>query len=358
MHAPGIGPVTYQTLLQHYGNPATIFDTHDHRLSGILSASVLDYLRHPDWSAVEKDLAWQEQPGNHILTFNDPAYPPLLKELPDPPPVLFVSGNVESLTSLQLAIVGSRNPSPAGKETAREFASHLNQYGLTITSGLASGIDAAAHKGALDNNGVTVAVMGTGPDQVYPASHQQLARQIIERGALISEFPPGTPPLAENFPRRNRIISGLSVGTLIVEAALRSGSLITARLALEQGREVFAIPGSIHNPLARGCHQLIRQGAKLVENTQDILEELGALTEAALSRRQTVMIPSSGPVALDPQHVNVLNNLGYEPTSIDTLVERTGLTAETLSSMLVVLELHNQVVTVPGGSYVRPGKRN
>jgi len=355
MHAPGVGPVTYQTLLQHYGNPETVFDTRDHEPSGILSEPVLKYLRNPDWSAVEQDLAWQKHAGNHILTLQDPCYPALLKEIPAPPPVLFISGNVELLSSIQIAIVGSRNPSPTGKDTAHDFAEHLGDCGLTITSGLALGIDAAAHYGALDNNKPTLAVMGTGLDQVYPSRHRQLAKQITACGALVSEFSPGTPPLAENFPRRNRIISGLSIGTLVVEAAQRSGSLITARMALEQGREVFAIPGSIHNPLARGCHQLIRQGAKLVENTQDILEELGPLTAAAISRQHVVTNLPCIPAVLDQQQVNVLDKVGFEPTSIDVLVERTGLTAEALSSILLVLELHNQVVTIPGGFYVRPG---
>jgi len=355
MHAPGIGPVTYQTLLQQYGNPETLFTSHHHRTPGVLTELVTDYLRNPDWSAVEKDLAWQEQAGNYIITCQDPAYPVLLREIPDPPPLLFVSGNIELLSSLQFAIVGSRNPSPGGKDTAHEFATHLSQYDLVITSGLALGIDAAAHRGALDNHRPTLAVMGTGLDQVYPARHQQLAKQIAELGALVSEFPLGTPPLAENFPRRNRIISGLSIGTLVVEAALRSGSLITARMALEQGREVFAVPGSIHNPLARGCHQLIRQGAKLVENIQDIVEELGTLSEAALSWHNDGANTASVSDKLNEQHIYVLNNLGFEPTSVDTLVERTGLTAETLSSILLVLELHNQILSGPGGSYVRLG---
>lgn len=355
MHAPGIGPVSYQTLLEQYGDPETVFHTRHHKPSGILSETVLKYLHNPDWSAVEKDLAWQEHAGNYILTIQDPSYPALLKEIPDPPPVLFVSGNVQVLSNLQFAIVGSRNPSPAGKDTAHEFAAHLSHHGLAVTSGLALGIDAAAHRGALDNNWPTLAVMGCGLDQVYPSRHQQLAKQITEIGAVVSEFPPGTPPLAENFPRRNRIISGLSLGTLVVEAALRSGSLITARLALEQGREVFAIPGSIHNPLARGCHQLIRQGAKLVENIQDILDELGPLANAALSRQEIAVNTTPVPVVFDQQYAEVLNCLGFEPTSIDTMVERTGLTAEALSSILLVLELHNQIASIPGGSYIRLG---
>lgn len=355
MHAPGVGPVTFQALLQHYGDPEAVFDSPHDRMEGIITKPVLDYLRNPDWKSVEMDLAWQELPGNHILTFYDHLYPPLLREIPDPPPVLFVSGNLELLTSLQLAIVGSRNPSPVGKEMAHEFSANLGQVGLTITSGLALGIDAAAHRGALDAHTPTLAVTGTGLDQVYPARHQTLARQIAESGTLVSEYAPGTPPLAENFPRRNRIISGLSLGTMVVEAALHSGSLITARLALEQGREVFAVPGSIHNPLSRGCHQLIRQGAKLVETIQDIIEELGALGNAALSWRNSIINSSPPPGKLDQQHTYVLDCLGYEPTSIDMMVERTGLTAETLSSILLVLELHNQVESSHGGTYVRLG---
>lgn len=358
MHAPGIGPVTYQALLQHCGHPERLFDKSSSAPAALLSKSAIEYLRNPDWSAVEKDLSWQEQPGNYILTFHDAAYPVLLREIPDPPPVLFARGNVELLSSLQLAIVGSRNPSPVGQETAYEFAKDLSGHGLTITSGLAMGIDAAGHRGALDNEGLTLAVMGCGLDQVYPARHQRLAQQIAEHGVLISEFAPGIPPLAENFPRRNRIISGLSAGTLVVEAALRSGSLITARLALEQGREVFAVPGSIHNPLARGCHQLIRQGAKLVENTQDILEELGPLAEVAFTQRQAPRTSGTGTTLLDQTHSRVLDKLGFDPTSIDTLVERTGLTAEALSSILLVLELHGKIMSVPGGFYIRLGERN
>jgi DNA processing protein len=358
VHAPGIGPVTYKRLLEQFGNPETVFDTRHYSHEDILPEPVMNYLRQPDWHAVEKDLAWLQQDGNHILTMHDPLYPPLLREIPDPPPILFVTGNVELLTSLQIAMVGSRNPSPMGIETAHEFAADLCRHGLTITSGLALGIDAAAHIGALDNDGTTLAVMGTGPDQVYPARHRQLAQKIAENGAMLTEFTIGTPPLAENFPRRNRIISGLCVGTLVVEAAQRSGSLITARMALDQGREVFAIPGSINNPLARGCHMLIRQGAKLVEDTRDILEELVPLSAAALSRHQPVKDPSGEKVVMDEQHSQVLDQMGYDPIYIDVLVERTGLTAEVLSSMLLVLELHNQVASVPGGSYIRLGKRN
>jgi DNA processing protein len=218
---------------------------------------------------------------------NDGRYPPLLREIPQAPPVLFVHGDPDCLRVPQLAMVGTRNPTPSGRETARQFAAHLAGAGMIITSGLALGIDAAAHQGALAGGGRTIAVMGTSLDRVYPAKHRDLARAIAERGALVSELPTGTPALAENFPRRNRLISGLALGVLVVEAALQSGSLITARLALDQGREVFAIPGSIHNPLAKGCHALIRQGAKLVETANDIVEELGALAAVNGERRRT-----------------------------------------------------------------------
>ncbi len=272
---PGVGTVTFHDLLERYGDPAGVFTSGTAHPS--LSPASSAWLKDPDWDLVDQDLRWLEGPDNHLLTLGHPDYPTLLAELPDAPPLLFVHGDPGVLSLPQLAIVGSRNPTPGGESTARDFARHLAAAGVTVTSGLALGVDGAAHEGALDAEGVTVAVMGTGLDRVYPARHRDLAHRIAVRGALVSEFAPGTPPKGDHFPRRNRIISGLSLGTLVVEAALRSGSLITARLASEQGREVFAIPGSIHNPLARGCHALIRQGAKLVETGQDILDELGPL---------------------------------------------------------------------------------
>ncbi len=263
-------------------------------------------------------------------------------------------GNPAVLATPQLALVGSRNPSAAGRDLAHDFARHLCGAGLTVTSGLALGIDAASHQGALDGEGLTIAVTGTGLDRVYPARHRDLAHRIAQRGALVSEFVPGTPPLAEHFPRRNRIISGLSLGTLVVEAALASCSLITARLAAEQGREVFAIPGSIHNPLARGCHSLIRLGAKLVENVQDILEELGPMVSDM--PYNTVLCSGENSVTgldLDDNSLKLLDCVDFSPTSIDTLVERSGLTPEQVSSMLLVLELHNIVESASGGCYTR-----
>jgi DNA processing protein len=351
---PGVGPVTVQALLSHWGTPRHLFEMGGNALqeSGLLGGPAKAYLRHPDWAAVEHDLEWLARPHRHVITRRDDLYPSLLNQIPDPPPVLFVQGDPGRLGDRQVAIVGSRNPTPSGEQTAAEFARHFARLGLTINSGLAVGIDAAAHRGALAGDGYTIAVTGTGLDRVYPARHRALADQIAARGALVSEFPPGTPPRRENFPRRNRLISGLSLGTLVVEAALQSGSLITARLAAEQGREVFAIPGSIHNPLARGCHALLRQGAKLVETAQDVLEELGPL--AVWGELQDAP-PASGPELAGEtgEFTSLLGHIGFEPTSVDILVERSGLTADQVSSMLVVLELHGQIMSAPGGLYTR-----
>jgi len=311
----------------------------------------------PNWDQVQQDLTWFSEPNRHIVTFHDPRYPELLKQITDPPSILFVHGDVSLLSQWQIAVVGSRNPSGSGRDTAFEFAHYLAKGDITITSGMAMGINAAAHQGALAAQGKTIAVIGTGLDLIYPATHRDLAEDITHRGAIVSEFPLGTTPRAENFPRRNRIISGLSLGTVIVEAAIRSGSLITARMALEQGREVFAIPGSIHNPLARGCHQLIREGAKLVETANDILEELGALAgikiDTDLASAQTV---NEDP-KVDADYQILFETLGYDPIEIDLLIERCGLTAETVSSMLLLLELQGQVESLPGGRYVRTGNQ-
>lgn len=356
--APGIGSSRFHYLLEEYGSAAGVFAASG-RMAG-LSEAAQAYLRRPDWEAVTQDLKWLEQPGCCLLTWTDPDYPPLLREIADPPPVLFVQGNPTLLALPQLAIVGSRNPSPAGVETAAQLADYLARSGLVITSGLALGIDATAHESALTAKAPTVAVAGTGLDRVYPARHRALAHAIAESGALVSEFPTGTPPLPQNFPRRNRLISGLSMGVIVVEAALQSGSLITARLGAEQGREVFAIPGSIHNPLARGCHRLIREGAKLVETAQDILEELGPLMGATLRpqrpqcKKQSPM-PVSSREGDEPKYQALLDCLGYDPLPIDSLIERTGLTAEAVSSMLLVLELQGRITALSGGRYLRCG---
>ncbi len=299
----------------------------------------------------EAEQRWLAQEHNHLLTLRDVAYPALLREIPDPPPLLFVCGDPALLSSPQIAVVGSRNPTPGGCDNAQAFSAHLVQAGLTVTSGLALGIDACAHRAALAAGGRTIAVAGTGLDRVYPARHRDLAHEIARQGALISEFPLGTPPRRENFPRRNRIISGLSLGVLVVEAARESGSLITARLAADQGREVFAIPGSIHSPQSRGCHALIRQGAKLVETAQDLLEELDALAGAA---HAAVAHAARAPeAALVPDMRRLLEQLGYDPVDIDTLTARSGLTPDAVSSMLLQMELRGLVACCPGGKYQR-----
>jgi DNA processing protein len=297
---------------------------------------------------IDYDLSWLEQKNNSVITFNDTNYPPQLKEITDPPPVLFVRGNPDLLSLPQIAIVGSRNPSSLGVETAFNFAKTLSHHGFVITSGLALGIDAASHRGALNAKGYTVAVAGTGLDRVYPARHKELATEIVNTGVMISEFPPGTTAKANHFPRRNRIISGLCQGLLVVEAAKQSGSLISARMALEQNREVFAIPGSIHNPLARGCNALIREGAKLVETTQDILEELNQYNQ---QDEKLLSFPVQSTLDLEQQ--TLLNRVMFSPTSIDNLVENTGESVEVISSMLLILELQGYLEATAGGCYVR-----
>jgi DNA processing protein len=306
---------------------------------------------------LDRHLRWLDHPEHHFLRLGSPGYPPLLAHLPDAPTGLLVRGDPTALRLPQLAIVGSRNPTPAGYDVARQFAAQLAQAGLTITSGLAIGIDTAAHRGALAGGGKTIAVCGTGLDIDYPRANARLSEEIASGGALVSEFPLGTPASKSNFPRRNRIISGLSLGTLVVEAAVRSGSLITARLAGEQGREVFAIPGSIRNPLARGCHKLIRDGAQLVETPDDIFAQLGPVTAAFV---QTTPVSGEGAEstallapALDKGYEILLDALGFEPASVDVLIARTGLKVDEVASMLLILELEARIDACPGGLYVR-----
>jgi DNA processing protein len=348
-------------LLARHGSPAAIFDNAARGPAPeSLSAAARSAIKRPDWAAVDQDQAWLEHAAASILPVTDPAFPALLREIPGAPVLLYLRGDVNLLGSPQLAMVGSRNPSSEGHRNAEHFAAYLAGCGLTITSGMALGVDGASHRGALKANGATIAVWGTGLDKPYPPRHRELAEEIAAKGLLVSEFPPGTPPLPTYFPRRNRIISGLAVGTLVVEAATSSGSLITARLAAEQGREVFAIPGSIHNPMARGCHQLIRQGAKLVESAGDILEELAPLLTLELPL-ETRAIPDSGTAPdaepHDPEYRLLLNSMAFAPTSVDALVERTGLTPDVVSSMLLMLELQGQVEATPGGHYSRVNKR-
>ena len=358
IRAPRLGNAGALRLLQHCGGATDCF-TSDLPSDLELHPETRAYLRAPDRSAAEQDLAWMERSGAQLLALTDPVYPPLLKQIPDPPFALFVRGDVSLLAEPQLAMVGSRNPSVEGRRNAEEFAAYLARCGLVITSGMALGIDAASHRGAL-KGGKTVAVWGTGLDRAYPPRNRELAEEIAAKGVIVSEFPPGTPPLPTHFPRRNRIISGLSVGTLVVEAAKQSGSLITARLASEQGREVFAIPGSIHNPMARGCHRLLRDGAKLVESAADILEELGPLLGLeALPAAVSEGVAHDADVATqDPEYKLLLNSLDFAPTSVDALVERTGLTPDVVSSMLLMLELQGHVEASPGGRYSRVNKRS
>ena len=348
VRAPGIGPQAVQHLLSHF-SPEQIFQASQASLSQLgFSSKLINALQTPNWELVQQDLNWLEQPNNFALTLEDVGYPEQLKEIASPPPVLFVKGDPGLLTQPQIAMVGSRNPSNEGIKLALEFAQALAEAGYVITSGMALGIDAASHQGALNAKAYTVAVAGTGLDRVYPACHKQLATDIVEQGALVSEFPPGTSAKAGHFPRRNRIISGLCQGLLVVEAAIQSGSLITARMALEQNREVFAIPGSIHNPLARGCNALIRQGAKLVETVEDIFEELGQYNQSYRS-----IDPQINQTVLDLEQQNLLKLIPYSPTTVDNLVQESGFSVEIISSMLLILELQGYIGTAAGGSYYR-----
>ncbi|MGR9045409.1 MAG: DNA-processing protein DprA [Gammaproteobacteria bacterium] len=348
MRTPGLGLRTYLKLLKTH-TPRQLMAESATALAALgLKDEVVQAVRKPDWTLIEQDLSWLEQNNHLALTLSDPGYPRQLIEIADPPPVLFVRGNPELLSLPQIAMVGSRNPSALGIETAISFAQTLASHGFAITSGLALGIDAASHRGALKAGGYTIAVAGTGLDRVYPARHKDLATEIVRTGAMISEFPPGTTAKANHFPRRNRIISGLCLGLLVVEAAKQSGSLISARLALEQNREVFAIPGSIHNPLARGCNALIREGAKLVETTRDILDELGEYNQ-----RDENFTPNTLQSTLDLEQQTLLNLIMFSPTSIDKLVETTGQSVEVISSMLLVLELQGFIEATAGGCYTR-----
>jgi DNA processing protein len=371
--APSLDPPLLTGLLAACGSAGGVVAAAESarslRAAGIDPAAMpeehtLRALARPARALIDGALAWLGAGDDRrLVTWSDADYPPLLREIPDPPVALFLAGRAEALGRLQVAVVGSRNPTPTGRDNAREFAGYLAGCGLTITSGLARGVDAAAHDGALRAGGWTVAVCGTGLDRTYPPANEALAASIRSRGALVSEFFPGTPPRRENFPRRNRLISGLSLGVLVVEAGVRSGSLITARLAGEQGREVFAIPGSIHNALARGCHQLIRQGARLVESGDDLLTELGALAEAGLRGATPAASGQDAdvtepPESLDPEYEMLLEACGYEPVTADILVARTGLTAAEVSSMLLMLELQGRLESGPGGRYTRVFERS
>jgi DNA processing protein len=354
--APALSVSTLSIALDILGSAGAIFEASDtaRRKAGIPEAA-RRFLTSARAAPSAKERAWLENPRHTLVPFTDPRYPALLRECEQRPLALYVVGNVDTLRDPQLAIVGSRNPSAQGRDNAHEFAEHLAGRGLTISSGLASGIDSAAHRGALAAQGITVAVLGSGVDIIYPQSNNALAEDIRQHGALVSAFPLETPPRRENFPQRNGLIAALSLGTLVVEAARRSGSLITARLAAALGREVFAIPGSIHSPLYRGCHELIRQGAKLTETAHDILSELNFSAFFALpsgAATGTGSLPTHE-LGMDKEHKILLDALGFDPADLDVLVVRTGFKPEAVSSMMLILELEGHVQAAPGGRYSR-----
>ncbi|MEY4345968.1 MAG: hypothetical protein RL032_1800 [Pseudomonadota bacterium] len=369
---PGIGNGTARKLLSHFGLPANIFTQSLGTLQAIVSATKAQALKQlPAEFHTQLELTWSwiqaDTPCRHVLTLADPAYPQSLLNMEDPPPLLYAMGPAEfwlntglnGVADRSVAVVGSRNPTPQGAVNARQFSVALAQAGLTVVSGMALGVDGCAHEGALEGSTegqlATVAVVGTGLDRVYPRQHRVLAHRIAQRGILLSEYALGTPPLAANFPKRNRLIAGLSRGTLVVEAALQSGSLITARLAIEQGKDVFAIPGSIHSTQARGCHALIKQGAKLVESAQDILEEMQFETTAGSSKelKASHADQTQATDLFNEEPSPLLLALGFDPTSLDTLQTRTGLDTATLQVQLMTLELDGKVARLPGGLFLR-----
>lgn len=369
--AKGIGPGSVRRVVEHFGGAAEALRVNDQALqeAGLRAEGITAYRALPA-NAAAADWQWLEaDPQHHILVPEDSRYPALLKRIRTAPPLLFVLGNAELLNDPQMGMVGSRSPTQGGKDNARAFAAHFANNGLTVTSGLAVGIDAHSHEAALDAKGNTIAVVGNGLDIIYPLRNRQLAERIVNHGAIVSEFPIGIPAHPQHFPRRNRIISGMSFGVLVVEAALQSGTLVTARHAMEQGREVFAIPGSIHNPLARGCHHLIKQGAKLVETANDILEEIAPQLNVWLQqdkasnllseqRHSVTQSEFNFDDTVDPEYAQVLDALGYEPLPIDQIILNTGLTTEAVSSILLMLELQGFVAACGGGHYMRLGPRN
>lgn len=341
----GIGSRLFFKLLSHFGSARDVFNARSKTLRALgLPETIVAAIRKPHWDEVDQESVWALTPDQHIILFADPSYPTLLKEISSPPPVLYIKGSMESFAQPQVAIVGSRNPTHYGNQNAFNFANALATQGLCITSGMALGIDAKAHEGALHGSQFTIAVQGSGLLQLYPKRHHSLAEKIMACGALVSEFPLHAEPHATHFPKRNRIISGLCIATVVVEATLKSGSLITAHCAIDQGREVFAIPGAINNPLARGCHALIQQGAALVESPEDIL--------VALQHHPLIPAHHSPSPDLDESHQKLLECVGFEPTTIDELVQRSEQPAATVASMLLILEFNGYIKTGPYG-YVR-----
>lgn len=343
---PGVGGESQRKLLKAFGLPEAIFAAGRSALGDVVGDRTARLLLDTDnRAAVDRALAWANGTNQHLVCLADPEYPQALLQIPDPPTLLYVRGRLSLLNQPALAVVGSRNPTPQGRGNAERFAAAFAEAGLSVVSGLALGIDAAAHRGALNATGNTIAFIGTGIDRIYPAANQQLAFDIAARGAIASEFPLATPPAAANFPRRNRLISGISRGVLVVEATTESGSLITARLAAEQGREVFAIPGSIHSPQSRGCHRLIKQGAKLAEAIADVIEEIG-WASAPTGRPASATAGAS-------EAGSLLLAMGFDPCSLDELTQRSGLTADAVSVILLHMELDGQVACLPGGHYQR-----
>ncbi|HET9821800.1 MAG TPA: DNA-processing protein DprA [Burkholderiaceae bacterium] len=350
LRTPGLSRAAARRLLAAFGSPEAALSAPPSALAGLVDPALATALRaadanHPDaCSAVRTWLA--DGPARHVLTLADAGYPRTLLETPDPPLLLYAQGRLDALQAPALSIVGSRNPTPQGLQNARDFSAHLARSGLVIVSGLALGIDGAAHEGALAADGLTVAVMGTGPDRIYPARHRELAHRIVEHGVLLTEFEPGAPPLAPHFPQRNRLIAGLARGTLVVEAALASGSLSTARAATDAGREVFAIPGSIHAPQSRGCHWLIKQGAKLVESADDVLGEIDWRARPQAAQRAALSTGTQD---------SLLEAMGHDPVTLDALAARTGEPAAALGARLLELELEGHVARLPGGLFQRQG---
>ena len=348
IRAPGLGPATLKPFFDSSSSVSELLS----QLRQSSDTRVKKALDGIDEAQIESDENWLNSSENKLIHYFSPQYPAFLRELPDAPIALFARGDTELLDFPQLAIVGSRSATQGGLVNAGAFAEFLAKNGIVITSGLAKGIDAAAHKGALAANGGTIAIMGTGLDRIYPAEHKQLAHQIADNGLILTEYPPGTGPHPGNFPRRNRLIAGLSLGTLVVEAAVKSGSLITARLASEMGRDVFAIPGSIHNPMARGCHALIRQGAKLVETAEDIVEELLpklSTSEKPADASETLEVSAQ----IDADHAAILDAMGFDPVTTDQIVENSPFNAAEVSSILLLLELQGHVLSESGGRFIR-----
>ena len=344
--APGIGVIKFHRLLDQIGCPEDILKAKTYELEKAgLDEKTIHFLRNPPPDEIDPNLKWMETPSHTIRTFHCRQYPEGIKELKDAPPLLYIKGNEDLLKEPQIAVVGSRQPTPGGQANAKEFSQDIAKAGILINSGMALGIDTIAHQTALTCGSTTVAVIATGPDKIYPAKNKQLAERIAEQGVLVSEFPVGTTPVRANFPRRNRLISALSLGVVVIEAGVQSGALITARLAAEQGKDVFAVPGSIQNPKAQGCHRLIQQGAKLVQKTEDILLELQPQLERHLRKREVGKTPSSnnGGAAISYHHREILEAMGYEPIDVDTLALRCNLSAQAVSVALLTLEIENYV---------------